>query len=106
MTWWMIGLGILWGVLFLPRIALPIMSVMVFDSGKDKTAATKLFAFSMALAPVSLLAGCIGALLFGLGWVSPHGHWGEIFAFLPLANLGLIVIAFVLLEVLQGGSFS
>jgi hypothetical protein len=50
MTWWMIGLGILWGVLFLPTIALPIMSVMVFDSGKDKTAATKLFAFSMALA--------------------------------------------------------
>lgn len=80
------------------------VSFMSFDApGSENNPATKLFVFSLATVPVTIVAAIV------LSWVLFYlrKHSAALASiFLPFANVALFVIALIWLEVAYGGSFS
>lgn len=80
------------------------MSVMSFDApGSENNPATKLFVLSLLTSPVTV----IGSLPLAWTLFYFRKHAASLWAIaLPFANLLLLIIAFVWLEVRYGGQFS
>jgi hypothetical protein len=82
-SWWMVGLGVVWGLLAFPIFIAGVLGIPGNPGPNDKMALATGLLMVGALLPV---AACIGGILFGLGWLAPHGLWrGETFLLAPFA---------------------
>lgn len=92
MTWWMVGLGAVWGLLTLPTLFVAIMAI----PGNPGPGDPMLMLPPLFLTGALLLAiACVGGVAFGFGWLSPHGFWrGETLLVAPLvyALLGAVLL--------------
>jgi len=101
------GLGILYGVLVLPAMFLAVSSVFVFDApGSERSVLTALFAISLAVLPFAFLLSAIGGIVCSFGPRSTGKLYaGRVFAWLPIVDVGVFLLVFVLLQTLCGGRF-
>ena len=99
--------SIVYGLLVIPGVLLALSTVFLFDApGSETSISAILLAFTLGITPIVFAVACVGGLACAFGSPSSKkAFWGIIFALLPVANLTLIVIVIVLLQMLCGGSF-
>lgn len=97
--------SVLYGVLVIPSLVLPLSSIYLFDApGSEDSPLTSLFALSISIAPFVLLTSCVGGLKSTFGdQTETKTRAGYIWGWLPVINLGFIIIVFLLLETFCGG---
>ncbi|MGB9369114.1 MAG: hypothetical protein WCE79_24180 [Xanthobacteraceae bacterium] len=85
---WMVGFGVAWGVLtpvFVMMTASIVASMVAPGSDFKITPAIEILMGAVMWSPA--VAG-IGCILFGVGWLAPHGWWrGETLLLMPFAAI-------------------
>ena len=104
---WLRVLGIVYGVLVLPGGGFAITAVFAFDApGSENSPLTELFAYSLFILPLTLLACSVGCIVCSGSTRSAGKLWsGRLFALAPVLNVAVAITAIVLIQTLCNGQF-
>jgi hypothetical protein len=101
-------LSLAYALLALPAFFLALSAVFIFDApGSEKSTLTVTFAASVAAMPVVLLLSAVGGAVCAFGNNSERKRvGGRVFAWLPVVDLVIFVVALTMIQALCRGSFA